>query len=200
MPDFWRAFGRFARPSVAALFLILAATPLTAASISRTSLPPARSAGKAYYRDGEFKKAAAQFRRAVEIDPFDAESHYWMGMSYEKLADIAVPFDGRYRAKARMCLKRAMELAPDRAIYRRELFEALLDVDGASSASFRQAAGILRAVPESDPDHRYMAERLATETKENSAMEARLTRVFLAVPRAAYRIADVPATVRGPRQ
>ena len=193
MPDFWRAFGRFARASVAALFLTLAATTLTAASISRTSLPPARSAGKAYYRDGEFKKAAAQFRRAVAIDPFDAESHYWMGMSYEKLADIAVPFDGRYRAK------RAMELAPDRAIYRRELFEALLDVDGASSASFRQAAEMLRAVPESDPDHRYMAERLATETKENSEMEARLTRVFLAVPRAAYRIADVPATVRGPR-
>jgi tetratricopeptide (TPR) repeat protein len=180
--------------AVSALLMILGASPLMAASISSTSLPSARSIGKAYYHDGEFKKAAAQFRRAIEMNPNDAESHYWMGMSYEKLADIAVPFDGRYRSKARMCLKKAMELAPDRAIYRRELFDSLLDVDGASSASFRQAAEILRAVPESDPDHRYMAERLAAEAKENSAMEARLTRVFLAVPRATYRIADVTAT------
>ena len=89
------------------------------------------------------RKRRHSFEEPFEMDPFDAESHYWMGMSYEKLADIAVPFDGRYRSKARMCLKKAMELAPDRAIYRRELFDSLLDVDGASSASFRQAAEIL---------------------------------------------------------
>ena len=126
--------------AVSALLMILGASPLMAASISSTSLPSARSIGKAYYHDGEFKKAAAQFRRAIEMNPNDAESHYWMGMSYEKLADIAVPFDGKYRSKARMYLRRAMESPPDRAIYRRELFDSLLDVDGASSASFRQAA------------------------------------------------------------
>lgn len=188
----------------AAVLLAFAAPPLRAADTaafkltSRPSLASARAVGKGYYSDGEFKKAAAQLRRAVELDPNDAESHYWLGMSYEKLADMAIPFDGKYRSKARTSLKMAMDLAPDRPDYRRELFDALLDVDGFSSASFRQAADILRAVPDSDPDRPYMRWRLADERRANSAIEARLATLFLASPRVAYRLADLPASaIRG---
>ena len=181
------------------MLLVGSAWPVRAAeAIGVTPAPPAptaspRSTGKRYYSDGEFKKAVAQFRRATEIDPSDAESHYWMGMSYEKLADIAIPFDGKYRSKARLSLTRAMELAPDRQDYRRELFNFLLDGDGASPASFRQAAEILATVRESDPDYADMRQHLGAERKVNSALEARLTWLFLAAPRAAYRIADLPA-------
>ncbi len=48
--------------------------------------------GRTHYTEGEFKKAAAYFQLALKTDPNSAESYYWMGMSYQRLADIALPF------------------------------------------------------------------------------------------------------------
>jgi len=110
--------------------------------------------GRAWYTEGEFKKAATHFQLALRADAKDAESCYWMGMSYQMLADIASPLGHRYRTKARIYLMKAVELAPMRADYRRELFNFLADSAGRSRA------------------------------------EAVLGGLFLAVPRAAYRIAE----------
>jgi tetratricopeptide (TPR) repeat protein len=55
---------------------------------------------RAYYTEGEFKKAVAHFQLSLKVDPNDAESYYWMGMSYQVLADIDFPFAGKYTSKA----------------------------------------------------------------------------------------------------
>src|SRR5256885_11478212 len=98
--------------------LILLAAFSCPAATHRTGF----AAGRAYYTTGEFKKALTQFQLAIEANPNDAESHYWMGMSYQALADISAPFGGKYNSKARVYLTKAMELAPTRPDYRRELF------------------------------------------------------------------------------
>lgn len=149
--------------------------------------------GRGYYTEGEFKKAAAHFQMALKIDSNNAESYYWMGMSYQRLADIALPFGGRYNAKARFCLTRAVELAPGRPDYRGELFEFLLDPGASSRSATRQAADILRTTSESDPDYSYMRGRFERESKANSSADARLGRLFLAIPQTAYRSAQWPA-------
>jgi tetratricopeptide (TPR) repeat protein len=151
--------------------------------------------GRAYYMHGEFKKAAAQFQLALKTYPENAESYYWMGMSYQRLADIALPFGGGYNGKARLCLTKAMELEPNRSDYRRELFEFLLDPAGGSRSAARQAAAILEMTPESDPDYSEMRRRLQSESKANASAEAKLARVFLALPQAAYRVVELPAAV-----
>jgi tetratricopeptide (TPR) repeat protein len=156
---------------------------------------PEIETGRAYYMQGEFKKAAAQFQLALKTHPENAESYYWMGMSYQRLADIALPFGGAYNGKARVCLTKAMVLAPDRPDYRRELFEFLLDPAGGSRTALRQAAAILEMTPESDPDYNDMRWRLLSESKANSSAEARLGRVFLALPQAAYRVVELPEAV-----
>jgi tetratricopeptide (TPR) repeat protein len=148
--------------------------------------------GRGYYTEGEFKKAAAHFQLALKSDPTNAESYYWMGMSYERLADIALPFGGRYNAKARFCLTAAVELAPSRADYRGELFGLLLDPAASSRSAMKQAEDILQRTPESDPDYSFMRERFERERKANSSAEARLGRLFLAVPQAAYRVVELP--------
>jgi hypothetical protein len=56
----------------------------------------------------------------------------------------------------------------------------------------RQAEGILQATSEADPGYAHMRERFESENKANSSAEARLGRLFLAVPQAAYRIAELP--------
>src|SRR5882724_4518744 len=96
--------------------------------------------GRAYYMEGEFKKAVAHFQLALNANPNDAESYYWMGRSYQVLADIQSPFDYKYKSKARINLTKAMELAPGRSDYRRELFDFLVDSGGASRGAMRQAA------------------------------------------------------------
>jgi tetratricopeptide (TPR) repeat protein len=156
--------------------------------------------GRGYYTEGEFKKAAAHFQLALNNEPNNAEAYYWIGMSYQRLADIALPFGGRYNARARVCLTKAVELAPARPDYRGELFEFLLDPASSSRSALRQAAAILRTTAESDPDYGYMRGRLDSEGKANSSADARLGRLFLAVPQAAYRIAGLPAAALSKRR
>jgi tetratricopeptide (TPR) repeat protein len=180
--------------------------PLTILTLLATFSGPAAgqrseiATGRAYYTEGEFKKAAEHFQLALKADPSNAEPYYWMGMSYQRLADIALPFGGRYNAKARIFLTRAVELAPARPDYRGELFEFLLDPAASSRGAMRQAAAILQTTSESDPDYSYMRGRFESESKANSSAEARLGRLFLAVPRAAYRIAELPAAALSTRR
>ncbi len=150
------------------------------------------AAGRASYDQGEFKQAAAHFQAALRANPDDAETYYWTGMSYQMLADIAVPFGGKYNAKARINLTRAMELAPNRPDYRRELFDFLLDSAGASRDAWRQAECILRTVSETDPEYAFMRRHLEQARRENASASARLGRLFLAAPQVAYRIAELP--------
>jgi tetratricopeptide (TPR) repeat protein len=158
--------------------------------------------GRAYYAAGEFKKAAAHFQLALKVKPNDAESYYWMGMSYQALSDIAWPLGHTYHSKARVCLTKAAELAPSRPDYRRELFDFLLESPGSSRAALPQAAEILRMVPESDPDHPYMRLQFEQAKSLDASADARLGRLFLAVPGAAYRIAELPCPHRraGPKE
>jgi tetratricopeptide (TPR) repeat protein len=155
--------------------------------------------GRAYYSEGEFKKAAAHFQMAIRTSPDGTEAYYWIGMSYEMLADIAAPFGGKYNAMARFNLTKAAELAPNRLDYRRELFDFLVDSGGSSRAAWRQAGNILRTVSESDPEYAGMRRRFEHARRESSSVEARLGRLFLAAPRAAYRIAELSHSTLSPR-
>ena len=155
--------------------------------------------GRRYYTAGEFKKAAAHFQLALKSDPTNAESYYWMGMSYQRLADITLPFGAKYNAKERLCLAMAVELAPSRTDYRGELFGFLLDPAASSRSALQQAAGILQATAESDPDYSYMRERFERESKANYSAEARLGRLFFAVPQAAYRVVELPGVALSSR-
>ena len=153
------------------------------------------AAGRAYYAAGEFRKAAAQFRQAVRANPGDAEACYWTGMAYQSLADIATPFGGLNSSRARDYLTRAANLAPANPVYRRALFDFLLDSSRFSRGALRQAAGVLLTTPESDPDYFDMRRRLENQRSQNSAAAVRLGEMFLTVPRAAYRVAELPASV-----
>jgi tetratricopeptide (TPR) repeat protein len=163
---------------------------LAAVSAAQSAAQPSEmEAGRACYTAGEFKKAASHFQLAVNAHPSDAEPYYWLGMSYQRMADIAFPFGGAGRQRARICLTRAVELAPGRADYRTELFEFLLDPTAWSRRAFRQAAQILQATPESDPAYADMLRRLQAESKANASASARLGRLVLLVPQTACLIA-----------
>jgi tetratricopeptide (TPR) repeat protein len=152
------------------------------------------AAGRTYYAEGDFKRAAAHFQLALKTSPNDAESSYWMGMSYQGMATVAAPFDGRFNSRAREYLTRATELAPARQDYRRELFDFLLDSASSSRTALRRAGDLLLTIPEGDPEYSYMRRRLSSARRENSSAEARFGRLLLAAPRVVFRVAELPAS------
>jgi tetratricopeptide (TPR) repeat protein len=155
--------------------------------------------GRTYYAQGDFRKAAAHFQLVLKTNPDDAEGWYWTGMSYQGLAAIAAPFDGRYTSKARIYLTRATQLAPARQDYRRELFEFLLESAPSSRTALRQARAVLLTIPADDPDYAYLCRRLTRVSREDSSVEARFGRLFLAAPRVVFRIAELPASMTANR-
>jgi tetratricopeptide (TPR) repeat protein len=144
------------------------------------------AAGRQYYSDGEYQKAAAHFELAAKADPRDAAAYYWAGRSQEMQAAIATPFGGKCAAKARINLAKAVELAPERPQYRQELFDFLLDSAWLSPSSLRQAAAMLRATSEDDPDYVEMRRRLEEERHASSSVASRLAQLLLAGPRTAF--------------
>jgi hypothetical protein len=148
---------------------------------------------RTYYADGEFGKAAASFQMSCKVNN-EAEACYWAGMSYQRLADIATPFGGKNSARAREYLKKATQLAPGCPEYRDALFNFLLDTAHCSRTALRDAAGILATMAESDAGYIEMRRRFEQEIHLNSSANARLSRLFLIVPRVTYRIAELPAS------
>jgi tetratricopeptide (TPR) repeat protein len=148
-----------------------------------------RAAGRRDYAAGEFKKAASHFQRVLKTDPNDADSYFWLGKSYEMLADIGGPLLGaRATLKARSSLTKALQLAPDNEDYRRELFQLLI-VSDHSPGALRRAESIIQMVPESHPDYPFMLVRLHQEYEARSSPEDRLRCAFSAVPEQFARVA-----------
>ena len=159
---------------------------------------PERSfaAGQKYYLGAEFRKAAVQFESVCKAGQ-NAEACYWTALSYERLSDIAIPFGCKQNSKARVYLSEAARLAPARPLYRDALFDLLLDSADCSRAALRDAAAILSAMPEADPEYGHMLRRFQMERRLYSSGEARLGRIFLLVPRTVHGVATLPARTNG---
>jgi len=153
------------------------------------------AAGRTRYGEGEFRKAAAHFQLALKANPDDSEAYYWTGMSFQRLADIATPFGGKYNSKARDHFEKAMKLAPGRRDYRGALFDFLLESSDSSRTALQRAEAILETVAESDPDYIDMRRRFDNERKAKSSVHARIDRVFLVSPRVLYRLVGLPVSV-----
>jgi hypothetical protein len=168
--------------------------PIAVALVALTAAAQNRefAIGMQYYEDAEFGRAAAQFVLPCNADG-SAEACYWAGISYERLADTRVPFGCRAAAKAHIFLTKAASLAPHRPAYRDALFDFLLDNADCSRTALREAQGILSGIAGSDADYELLNSRLKEAKHWNASPEARLSRVFLALPRATFRVSALPA-------
>jgi len=64
-----------------------------------------------------------------------------------------------------------------------------------SRGAFRDAAGMLAAIPESDSSYHLMRTRLEDARRRRASADERLGRLFLVVPRAGSRAAGVVGAV-----
>lgn len=164
------------------LFLALGAAMLAGASADRSEM----AAGLNFYQTAEFGNAAARFQLVCRRDD-NAEACYWTGLSYERLGDTKIPFGCHTYRKAQEYFAKAFALRPDRTEYRDGFFDFLVDYADCSRTGIRQAAEMLAATPESDPDYTRMRDRLQEAVRWNRSLETRLSNLFLMIPRATYR-------------
>jgi tetratricopeptide (TPR) repeat protein len=148
--------------------------------------------GRAYYAEGDFKKAVVHLQLALKADPDNADANYWTAMAYQRLADIATPFGGKYSSKARRYLSKAVLLSPNRADYRLELFNHVLDSADATHSRPPREVGALLSVSESDPEFAEMQRRLESASRQGFSVGFVLDRLFLTAPRLAYDLSNLP--------
>ena len=153
---------------------------LAGASTNETDM----AAGHRFYETAQFANAAARFQIVCRRDGI-AEACYLTGLSYERLGDTKVPFGCSTSRKAQEYYAKAVSLRPDQTEYRDGLFEFLLNYADCSRTGIRQAAEMVAATPESDPDYPRMRQRLQETVRWNKSLVTRLSNVFLLVPRSA---------------
>jgi Flp pilus assembly protein TadD len=160
--------------------------------ISAATLSEGLQTGKNYYFEGEFQKAISHFQRTIQAHPNDPEPHLWLGKSYAVLADLNAPILGaRARTQARQHLAKAVQLAPESAEYRRELFDFLVGSDDAWSAG-RDAQALLGRMPASDAEDPGLRFRLQQKRQERSSPEAITGKLLVWAPETVARWAERP--------
>ncbi len=149
--------------------------------------------GKAYFMQGEYKKASEAFEKLVAAEPRNSEYHHWLGKAYGRRAEtssfVTAP---RYASKAREEFEKAVELDPRNSEAVNDLFEYYLEAPGFLGGGLEKAAALVKRIGELDPAEKYYAEaRLAEKRKEFSKAEQQLRMAVEQAPRQIGRVIDL---------
>jgi tetratricopeptide (TPR) repeat protein len=125
--------------------------------------------GEALFEQCEFKAAARTFEHALAGEPESARLHFWLGKSYERMAEIASPFFARRNArKAQFHLEAAVRRDPGNREYLRELFDLYVDSPEWFDGGLARARQILDRLGPEDEDMDTLNTMVAQSRKEFS--------------------------------
>lgn len=149
--------------------------------------------GQCYYMQGDAKKAAEHFQKAVDLSPDSSQYHLWLGRAYGRRAETSsfITAPG-YATKARGNFERAVELDPRDLEAISDLFEYYLDAPGFLGGGLDKAASLARQMGELNPAEGHWAQaRLAEKRKEFQTAEQQLRRAADLAPRQVGRVIDL---------
>jgi len=149
--------------------------------------------GKAYYMEGDYKKASQYFEKAIAAEPRNARYHHWLGRAYGKRAETSSFLTAPGLAsKARQHFEKAVELDPNNLEAISDLFEYYLQAPGFLGGGLEKALTLLERIRRLDPAEGHYAEaRLAEKRREFARAEQQLRRALEAAPRQLGRIVDL---------
>src|SRR5277367_3496121 len=146
--------------------------------------PVGRASGQsraaAYYlmgRDrfmlGDYKQAAEAFQRGLAIEPANAQCALWLGRSWGRRAETAMPLLGpKYAAKARGYLEMAVALDPRNEEALNDLFDYYLEAPGFLGGGFDKADQIAKRMGERNPAQGDLAQaKLADRRRQFDTLE-----------------------------
>jgi tetratricopeptide (TPR) repeat protein len=153
---------------------------LTAAALSESAANWEQQ-GRALFAKCEFGGAARAFRRAAAAQPDNAELQFWLGRSYERMAEASSPLTATKSARKTECsLKQALHLDPKNEKYVFELFDLYVDWQEWFDKAPARASDLLERITSTTPEEEPMLRiRLAEARQDGSGPDASYRRVIL---------------------
>jgi tetratricopeptide (TPR) repeat protein len=142
--------------------------------------------GEALFQQCEFKAAARAFEHALASEPESAQLHFWLGKSYERMADVASPFFARRNArKAQFHLEAAVRRDPGNREFLKEIFDFYVDSPEWFDGGLVRAHQILERLGQDDTETETLNMMVAQSRKEYSGREWVLGKGILRISGAA---------------
>ena len=149
--------------------------------------------GRDHFMLGDYKKAAEAFERAFALEPANSEYALWLGRSYGRRAETALPFLApKYAAKARGYFETAVALDPSNEEALNDLFDYYLEAPGFLGGGYDKAEQIAKRIAERNPAEGHLAQaKLADRRKQFDTAEEQLRRAIELAPRQVARVLDL---------
>jgi tetratricopeptide (TPR) repeat protein len=150
-------------------------------------------AGRNYFMLGDYKKATEALQKALALDPGNSQYAQWLGRSFGRRAETALPFSApKYASKARAYFEKAVALDPRNAEALSDLFDYYLEAPGFLGGGYDKAEAIAQRIAELNPAEGHFAQsRLADERKQSDTAEEQLRRAIELAPRQVERVLEL---------
>ncbi len=149
--------------------------------------------GRDHFMLGDYKKASEAFERAFALEPAKWDYARWLGRSYGRRAETALPLLApKYAAKARAYFETAVALAPQNEEALRNLFDYYLEAPGFLGGGYDKAEQIAKRIAERNPADGQLADaELADRRKQFDTVEEQLRHAIELAPRQVARVLDL---------
>jgi tetratricopeptide (TPR) repeat protein len=149
--------------------------------------------GQSYFMSADYKKAVEAFEKATALDPGNAGYTLWLGRSWGRRAESAMPFlAAGYASKARRSFEQAAMLDPSNKEALNDLFDYYLQAPGFLGGGLDRAEALIERIAALDPaEGHYAAAQLADKRKEFDKAEQQLRRALELAPRQVGRVVDL---------
>ena len=149
--------------------------------------------GMCYYMQGDPRKAADFFQKAVALKPGESDYSMWLGRAFGRRAETSSFLTAPgYAAKARDNFEVAVRLNPHNLEAVSDLFEYYLDAPGLLGGGLDKATALAVRMGEVDSAESHWAlARVAEKRKELQTAEAQFRRAVDLAPRQAGRMVDL---------
>jgi tetratricopeptide (TPR) repeat protein len=149
--------------------------------------------GRAFYLQGDFKRAAEALEKAVAAEPGGSDHALWLARAYGRRAETSSLFTAPgYASKAHRYFEKAVELGPRNIEALSDLFEYYLEAPGFLGGGFEKAAATARRIAGLNPAEGHWAQaRLAETRKEFASAEEQLRRAIELTPHQVGRLVDL---------
>ena len=149
--------------------------------------------GQARLMNGEHKRAAEMFEKAVALEPGNSRYMHWLGRAYGLQAESANVFSAPGLAvKARQAFERSVALDPSNKEALNDLFEFYMDAPGLLGGGLNRAEQLIPQIARTDEAEGHFAKaQLADKRKDFNSAEQQLRRAMELAPRQVGRVLDL---------
>ena len=149
--------------------------------------------GQAQFMNGEYKRAAESFEKAIAQDPQSSHYVHWLGRAYGRQAESASPFTVPGLAvKTRQAFEKAVAMDPSNKEALNDLFEYYMDAPGFLGGGLNRAQDLVARIARIDEaEGMYAQAQLADKRKDFNSAEQKLRRAIDLAPRQVGRVLDL---------